>query len=149
MSGFLKGFQHFALLIARLGLGGVMIAHAWYRWQISGIDTQIAYLTAHGVPYPQWVAWAAIIGEGIGGLFLIVGLLTPLVGLGFLVEQILIISWTRWYHFYVTAGGFEYELIIGVLSLVFLAFGAGKVSIDRVFRRSKNEPDGIDDRSPA
>ena len=47
-----------------------------------GIQKQIDYLTQFGTPYPEVAAWGATIFELVGGLFLIVGVLTPIVGLG-------------------------------------------------------------------
>lgn len=146
MSKFIKVLQDFALLIARVALGAIMVTHAWRRWQVDGIESQISYLVQHGVPWSEYVAWSAIVGEAIGGLFLIVGVLTPLVGLGFLVEQILIIAWTNWYRgLPVHNGGYEYQVVIGVLSLVFLAFGAGRASVDHLFRRSPRDEDDLED----
>src|SRR6185436_16432130 len=49
------------------------------------------------VPYTEVAAWGAIIFELVGGVLLIVGALTRLVGLGVLIEQILIIAYTNWY----------------------------------------------------
>ena len=99
MSKFLQFLRSFGLLIARLGVGGIMITHGLTRWrgQGQGIQKQIDYLTQFGTPYPEVAAWGATIFELVGGLFLIVGALTPIVGLGLLIEQALIIAYTSWY----------------------------------------------------
>ena len=146
MSSFVKVMQSLGLLIARVGVGGILIAHAWVRWQRQGIDKQIAYLTQFGTPYPEVAAWGATIFEAVGGVFLILGALVPLVGLALLVEQILIIAYTNWYKNWNLLntdgsynGGYEYNVALGLLGLLFLVLGGGAVAIDRIFRRKKTD----------
>ena len=71
--------------------------------------------------------------------------MTRLVGLGVLIEQILIIAYTNWYKWPPTLlnadgtykGGYEYNVALGLLGLLLFVMGAGAVSIDRLFRRKK------------
>lgn len=148
MSKFLLFMRSFSLLIARLALGGMLIAQGWNRWQFRTIPTEVTYLQQFHTPYPQVAAWGATILELVGGLFLIVGAITPLVALAILVEQILIICYTNWFHAKdmvsadaVTAQGFEHNVALAALSLLFVVFGAGGASIDRLFRRKKPTED--------
>jgi putative oxidoreductase len=145
MSRFVSFWRSFALLVARLGLGGILLLHGAARYQ-AGIASQTAYLTQFSTPYPEIAAYGATTFEMVGGIFLILGALTPLVGLGVLVQQVLTIVWTSYYkgpqllnadgtyH-----GGFEYSVALGLLGLLFLVFGGGVVSLDRVFRRKKTD----------
>jgi putative oxidoreductase len=122
--------------------------------------SQAEYLAQFSTPYALYAAYAATTFEIVGGLFLLLGALTPLVGLGVLVQQVLTVVWTSYYkgpnllnadgsyH-----GGFEYSVALGMLGLLFLVFGGGVVSLDRVFARSKPteaeaEPRPVDE-SPA
>ncbi|HJV13043.1 MAG TPA: DoxX family protein [Propionibacteriaceae bacterium] len=146
MAGFLSFLQSFGLLLARLGLGGILLLHGWIRWN-AGVQSQIDYLTRFGTPYVEVAAWGAIIFELVGGVLLIVGALTRLVGLGVLIEQILIICYTNWYKWPPTLlnpdgtykGGYEYNVALGLLGLLLFVMGAGAVSIDRLFRRKPAE----------
>jgi putative oxidoreductase len=150
MAGFLSFLQSFGLLMARLGLGGILLLHGWIRWD-AGVQTQIDYLTQFRTPYAEVAAWGAIIFELVGGVLLIVGALTRLVGLGVLIEQILIICYTNWYKWPPTLlnpdgtykGGYEYNVALGLLGLLLFVMGAGAVSVDRLFRRKK--PDEVDE----
>ncbi len=147
MSRFVSFWRSFALLVARLGLGGILLLHGALRYR-SGISSQVAYLTQFSTPYPKVAAYGATTFEIVGGVFLILGALTPLVGLGVLVQQVLTVVWTSYYkgpqllnadgtyH-----GGFEYSVALGLLGLLFLVSGGGVVSLDRVFRRKKAEPE--------
>jgi putative oxidoreductase len=143
MSRFVSFCRSFALLIARLGLGGILLLHGAHRYQ-AGIPSQITYLTQFSTPYPKIAAYGATTFEVVGGIFLILGALTPLVGLGVLIQQVLTIVWTSYYKGpeLLNAdgtynGGFEYSVALGMLGLLFLVFGGGVVSLDRVFRRKK------------
>jgi putative oxidoreductase len=157
MAQFLQVLRDLVLFITRIGLGGILIAHGWRRWQQQGIQQQIDYVSQFGTPYPSVVAWGAILLELVGGIFLIVGALTPLVALAVLAEQVLIICYTSWYKgpYLLNAqgtyhGGYEYNVALGLLALVFLVFGAGRASIDRLFRRAPAEADeSADDRAYA
>jgi putative oxidoreductase len=144
MASFLSFLQSFGLLVARLGLGGILLLHGWMRWN-AGIQEQINYLTQFRAPYAEVAAWGSIIFELVGGVLLIVGALTRLVGLGVLIEQILIIAYINWYKWPPTLlnadgtykGGYEYNVALGLLGLLLFVMGAGAVSIDRLFRRKK------------
>ena len=154
MSNFLQVIRDLGLLIARLGLGGILILHGWTRWQApgQGIQRQADVLSQAGVPSARIVAWTMTFLEMAGGLFLVVGFLTPLVAALILVEQVLIISYTNWYKGPdllkadgTYAGGYEYDIALGLLALIFVVFGAGRIAIDRLFRRKKTEPVEDDD----
>jgi len=157
MAKVLQVVRSLVLLIIRLGLGYVLVMHGWRRWQEQGVRQQVDYLAQFGTPYPDVAAWGAIILELVGGVFLIVGALTPLVAAAVLAEQVLIICYTNWSRdlFLLDragnyVGGYEYNVILGLLALVLLAFGAGGASIDRLFRRvpaDNDEP--VDDKAYA
>jgi putative oxidoreductase len=144
MASFLSFLKSLGLLLARLGLGGILVLHGWMRWN-AGVQKQIDYLTQFRTPYAEVAAWGAIVFELVGGVLLIVGALTRLVGLGVLIEQILIIAYTNWYKWPPTLlnedgtynGGYEYNVALGLLGLLLFVMGAGAVSIDRLFRRKK------------
>lgn len=150
MTGFVKIFQTLCLLIVRVGVGAIMVLHGWNRWQGQGQgpQRQIDYLTQFGTPYPAVAGWGAIIFELVGGVFLIAGALTPLIGLGILLQQVLTIAYTNWYrHANLLnpdgsyAGGYEYNVALGLLGLLLMGFGAGSVSVDRLIRRKPNRAD--------
>lgn len=144
MSKVLQALRDLALLIARIGLGAIMIVHGWRRWQVMDIQPQVEYLNQFKTPYPNVAVWGSIILELVGGIFMIVGALTPLIALAFLVQQVLIISYTNWYTWDAVFSSttpynasLEHNVALGLLALVFVFFGAGKVSIDRLFKRKK------------
>lgn len=151
MATFLQVVRDIALVLARVGLGGVLILHGWRRWQVQGIGKQVEYLKQFGTPFPHYAAWGGTMFELIGGVFLVVGALTPLVAAIVVAQQVLTIAWTSWYKgFYLTdssgafRGGYEYAVVLGLLALLFVVFGAGRASVDQLFKRSPR--DRADDR---
>jgi putative oxidoreductase len=154
MSGFASFLHSLGLLIARLGVGGILLLHGITHW--TGASQGVANLTARyaqvGAPYAGIAAWATIIFELVGGVFLIVGALTRFVGVGIVVLSVLTIAYFNYwagpdllkadgtYN-----GGYEYDVALGLLGLLFFVFGAGAVSIDRLFRRKKPGGDADDD----
>lgn len=121
-------------------LGAILLLHGTRRWQ-AGVQAQVDYLTRFDTPYPRGAAWVGITFEVVGGVFLILGALTPLIGAAVVAQQVLTICWTNYYrgpdllgldgsyH-----GGFEYNVALAALGLLFVAFGGGVVSLDPVFR---------------
>jgi putative oxidoreductase len=154
MSGFASFLQSIGLLIARLGVGGILLLHGITHW--TGANQGVASVTNRyaqvGAPYAEVAAWATIIFELVGGVLLIVGALTRFVGVGIVVLSVLTISYfSYWagpdllnadgtYN-----GGYEYDVALGLLGLLFFVFGAGAVSIDRLFRRKKQADEADED----
>ncbi len=157
MTQLLRVLQDLALLVARVGLGAILVMHGWRRWQEQGLQQQVDYLGQFGTPYPTVAAWGGVLLELIGGAFLIVGALTPLVALALLVEQVLIVCYTNWYKgpYLLDAqgqylGGYEHNVALGLLALLFVVFGAGRIAVDQMFRRAPVEADQrIDERAYA
>jgi putative oxidoreductase len=159
MARFLQVVRDLALLLARVGLGWVLIMHGWRRWQDQGIDSQIAYLRQFATPFPEYAAWGGTVLEMVGGVFLIVGALTPLVAAAFVAEQVLIILYTSWYKsLFINhvqgnttswQGGYEYNLITALLALLLVVFGGGRIAVDRLFRRSRTPEDADLTAEPA
>ena len=155
MVQFLQVVRGLALLIARVGLGGILMLHGWRRWREQGVQQQIEYVAQFGTPFPEVAAWGSIILELVGGVFLVVGALTPLVAAAIVAEQVLIICYTNWSKgpFLLDSagnyvGGYEYNVALGLLALLLVVFGAGGAAIDRLFRRAPADND-VDDRAYA
>lgn len=145
MSGSLTVFRDLALLIARIAFGLILVARGWRRWTSDGgMQAQIDYLRQFGTPQAEVFAWGGTLLEIIGGLFLIFGLLTPIVALVVLVQQGMVIAWTSWFRGpWLENGGYEYNVIQACLALLLVAFGAGRLAIDQLFRRSRNDRDPL------
>lgn len=131
------------LLVARLAIGGALIVRGWNRMMAEGgMGAQVQYLQDRQVPAAEVMAWGATIFEIGGGVFLIFGLLTPLIGAVLAIEQILVIVWTNWFNGLQgspSGPGFETNLAQASIGLAFLAFGGGRAALDNLFKRPKDE----------
>lgn len=138
-------FRATMVLIVRLGVAGLMLAHAWYRWQIEGMASQVDRLAFLGSPFDSLVAWGTIAFEAIGGVMLAIGLLTRLVGLLLAAENVIIGVVLKWNNgLFLADGGFEYNLALALLGLLFVGYGAGATGLDKLIFRRRSQDTGTD-----
>jgi putative oxidoreductase len=127
------------LLVARLVLGVVLVAHGWQKVVSNGIGATAEGFAGVGVPLaPVSVAYAALV-ELIGGAPLLAGAATALVGVLVALD---VLGAALLVHIgsgvFAGQGGWELVGVIGVLALVLVAVGAGRFSVDHALgaRRS-------------
>jgi putative oxidoreductase len=125
-----------ALLIARIGLGVVFIAHGWQKLDELGVDAVGAGFAKMGVPAPELSAYFSTFVELIGGALLLVGAFTAVAGVLLALNMLgafLIVHIDK--GVFVTEGGYELVVALGVGSLLLAVFGAGKFSVDGLLGR--------------
>ncbi|HYD51815.1 MAG TPA: DoxX family protein [Gemmatimonadaceae bacterium] len=119
------------LLALRL-FAGLSLAFAHGINKLPPTPRFVAGVVEMGFPAPQLFAWAAGIAEVGGGLLLVVGLLTR--PAAFLILVVMCVA-----AFIRQAGDpyveIEPALLFGAVALCFLIGGAGRLSLDAVFRR--------------
>ena len=129
-------------LILRVTLGIVMFPHGaqkllgWYGGH--GLAGTIGFFTEQ-MHIPLIVAFLVIIGESLGSLGLLIGLLTRFAAGSLAVIMLGAIAMVHWPHgFFMNwfgkqmGEGFEYHLLVIGLSLALVITGGGKWSADRV-----------------
>ncbi len=133
------------LLILRIVVGLLFAGHGaqklfgWFGGR--GMAGHIGIMEKIGMsPAPFW-AWANALGEFLGGLGLLFGLLTPLAVVGILGSMIMAIAKVHgpkgvWN----TNGGFEYPLTLASVAFVVGMTGPGFYSLDRVLGIRLPEP---------
>jgi putative oxidoreductase len=131
--GVLNPYSPELLLILRLGVGAGMALHGYPKAKGERIQ---AGQWLKGMGIPRIAADLVTVLELVGGIFLIIGLLTPLVGL-FFVIQFGAIIWMKkskmHARFISTEQGkptYEIDAVYLLLALVFLVLGAGPFSLD-------------------
>ncbi len=118
-----------AALVGRLFYSSLFIVYGYFK--ITAYTGTTAYMAGKGLPVPALATLIAIIFELGGGLLMLVGYQTRIVALA-LAVYVLIASLIAHTHF---ADGnqmshfFKNMAIIGG-SLAFVAFGAGRYSLD-------------------
>ena len=120
-----------ALLVARLLLGVVLIAHGWQKVVTNGLGGTAEAFASMGVPAaPISAAYAGIV-ELVGGALLLVGAATAVVGVLVVLDMLgaaLLVHVGN--GVMASDGGWELVGMIGALALVLAAVGAGRYSVD-------------------
>ena len=118
-----------ALTLLRVGVGLILIAHGWQK--LTDIAGTTAGFASIGIPNPRLAVYLAILGEFFGGIGLTVGALTPLAALGPVLTLACGIYFVhRGNGLFLENHGWEYALTLLLVSLYFVAHGAGPLSID-------------------
>ncbi|GAA3863673.1 DoxX family protein [Tessaracoccus defluvii] len=144
MEAFLRVVRDIALLLARIVAGAALVLHGWTRWQVTGLEAQVEIIEAAGLPSAQALALATVVFEIGGGVLLVFGLGTPIIGLGMVVLNMTIALTVRSdAGFALSDGGWEYNAAQAALGLVFLAFGSGRAGLDHLFVRPSGETDQL------
>ncbi|WP_305094197.1 DoxX family protein [Prescottella sp. R16] len=122
-----------SLLIARIGLGVVFIAHGWQKFSTWGIDGTQAAFAGMDIPLADVSAIVAATIELVGGILLLVGFATRIAG------ALLFLNMAGAFVFvhvgnglFVGDGGYELVLTLGVAALLVAGVGAGRFSVDAV-----------------
>jgi len=123
--------QDIALLIGRVALGIVLIAHGCQKLFTFGIGGTAANFEQMGIPLPTVSASFAVIVELLGGILLIIGFVVPLVGILVAINMAGALLFVHASNgIFAADGGYELVLVIGALGLLFAGLGAGRYSVD-------------------
>ena len=143
---FLKEQKCLSLLIARILVGIVFVAHGINKFQI-GINTVAGLFSSVSIPSAQFFAWVVAFVEIFGGLFLIFGILSRFFALIFSIILIVAIVKVKFsigliVPQAVSGVGMELELALlaGLLPILFQ--GGGRYSLETIiypkfFKRKK------------
>jgi putative oxidoreductase len=120
-----------ALLLLRVVLGVVFIAHGLQKLTQGGIAGTAEGFGQMGVPLPEIAAPAIIALEIGGGALLILGLASRI--LGALLAIDMIVAWGLVHAgsgFFAQDGGFEYVLVLAVVGAALAIAGPGRFAVD-------------------
>jgi putative oxidoreductase len=125
-----------ALLVARVALGVILLAHGWQKLDTYTMAGTAASFGAMGIPLPTLAAYAVTAVELVGGAALIVGVLTPVAGVlnmfSLLGALVLVHAQNG---VFVENGGYELVLALFAGLAVVVLLGAGRFSIDGILGR--------------
>lgn len=137
------------LTALRIVLGAVFIAHGAQKFA-QGIPTVAQGFSGMGVPLAE-VAAPLVAGlELVGGVLLVLGVATRIVGVLLAVDMVvagLLAHATA--GFFAQEGGFEYVLVLAVASLAVALTGPGRFSVDALVLRSSRRRRGVEEPLPA
>ena len=139
LNSIFKTDDDFAIFIARLALGIVILPHGLQKllglFGGPGFSGTVGFFVQQGIP--SVIAFLIIIGESFGSIGLIVGFLGRLAALGItliMLGAIFLVHLPNGFFMNWSGAqqgeGFEYHILAVGLGLVVLIKGAGKWSID-------------------
>lgn len=141
--------QPYAILIGRIILGVVFIAHGWQKFSVNGMEATAQGFESMGIPAPTLSAYFAVAAEILGGAAFIVGALLPLAGLAL---SVVMFGAMYFVHldggFYSRDGGYEYVLTLAVLALAFGFSGGGAWAVDSLWLNKRNR-EAVEAAEPA
>lgn len=130
-----------ARLLLRVTLGGVFLFHGIQKITVFGVEGLSGFLGSLGVPLPTLFAYLVMGTETLGGLLLLLGLLTRLVSVPLAVTMVVACLTAHWGAFDAAAGGMEYPLTLIAVLVALALLGPGRVSLDHLlFRRDAAAP---------
>lgn len=121
------------LLILRLGLGGIMLAHGLQKLGVvpggpGGLQATIEWMASMGIP--QWMAYLSVLAELGGGIALIIGFLGKLAAFGVAVNMSTAIYKVHIDQGFFNPSGVEFPLALFVMATALLVTGMGAISLD-------------------
>jgi putative oxidoreductase len=127
-----------ALLLARLVLGVVLIAHGWQKLMTKGIGATTEGFVENGIPAAPASAVFVIVVELLGGILVVVGAATALVGV---LVALVMLGAVLFVHLgsgvFVSDGGWELAGLVGASALALAAAGSGRFSVDHAVSRRR------------
>ena len=118
----LNRLQPLALLIMRLALGAIMIAHGYHKvW--GGFHHHMDFVGSLGLP--RWMAYFSAGTEFFGGIALVLGLLTQFFSLAIVIEMGVAIWKVNFKNGLMGPMGYEFPLAVATIALALLCFGGG------------------------
>jgi putative oxidoreductase len=125
---FLNRLQPLGLLVLRLALGTVMIAHG-YQKVFGGMPQFMGMLSHMGIP--PWMGYLAAAAEFGGGILLVVGFLTRFAALAVFIDMLVAICKVHLHNgLFSKNGGFEFPMVCGAIAFSLIWSGAGPIAID-------------------
>lgn len=117
------------LLLGRVVLGVVFVAHGFKKFD-DGISGVQGFFASINVPFADLSAIAVASLELGGGVLLILGALTPLVGALLSLTMVGAIFYAHSDNFFATDGGYEFVLVLAAFAGLLALIGPGRFSVD-------------------
>lgn len=119
------------VLALRVVTGLLFIYHGYSKIFGMGVDATAGFFSNVGIPAAGILAPLVAYGEFLGGIALVLGIFTHWVSKLNIIIMLGAIFFVHFANGYdMSKGGYEYQLLILVTNLYFLAHGAGKYSLD-------------------
>ncbi len=130
MSKYFDRLQPLALLVMRLVLSIIMIAHGAQK-VFGGIPRFQSIVT--GIGFPAWMAYLSAAAEFGGGILVLIGIFTRPAALAIAIDLGVAIVKVHAKAGLRGPGGFEFPLSVFSLAFALIFFGPGPIALDTIF----------------
>jgi putative oxidoreductase len=127
---YLDRLQPLALLVLRLVLGVIMIAHGYPK--VTGISHFMS--TVHGLGLPGWLAYCSAAAEFFGGILIVLGLFTRCASLAILIDLSVAIWKVHWKNGLLGDKGYQFPLALVAIAFGLIFLGSGPIALDSIRR---------------
>ncbi|MEJ4112651.1 DoxX family protein [Corynebacterium kroppenstedtii] len=125
-----------ALLLLRIVVGLIFIAHGWDKAILTGLSTTGGQFDQLGIPQPELLAALVSFVEMISGAMIVIGILAPAAAAVLIIDMMTAMWLVHLHHgFFVANGGVEFAALLVVTLIAIAIFGAGRASLDYFFQR--------------
>jgi putative oxidoreductase len=127
---FLESFRPVGLLVLRIALGIIFIAHGYPKLaHLRGGAQMQSFFVEHGLP--AYFVYIAGVIETFGGGLLLLGLFTRGAALLLAIEMCVAIWKVHSLHGYLAVHDYEFPLTLAVSCFALATVGAGLISVDQ------------------
>ena len=123
----LENMQPFALLVLRAVLGVVMTAAGWMK-VAGGMPQFKGFLVT--VSIPGWLGYVSAYAELVGGILLIVGLLTRFAALAIFINMMVAVVKVTFKNGLMGPQGYGFPLALAAMAFALIFFSGGSISLD-------------------
>jgi putative oxidoreductase len=131
---YLDRLQPLALLVMRLALGAIMVAHGYHK-VFGGLHHHAQIVASLGLP--AWLGYVSAFTEFLGGLLILAGFFTRVAAFAICINLGVAI-WKVHLHNGLIGSldrpGYEFPLAAAALAFALVFFGGGAIAIDHVLR---------------
>ena len=132
---YLDRLQPVALLVMRLSLGSIMIAHGYHK--VFGGNLQHFAHAVGGMGLPSWLGYISAFIELLGGLLILAGFFTRCAAIAICIDLSVAI-WKVHLHNGLMGSpdhpGYEFPLAAASLAFALIFLGSGEISLDHILR---------------
>lgn len=137
LAGFYEAMLPVAETFVRIVVGLMFLMHVAAKFKMGAAAVAANIFAKHGIePALMWTYFIMLL-EVVGGICLILGLFTRFFAAALAIEMLvalLLVHLPRGYS--VSAGGYEYVLLIGAVCFALAIRGGGPYSVDRMIGKA-------------
>jgi putative oxidoreductase len=104
-----------------------MIGHG-YPKVFGGLHHHVQMVSSLGLP--GWLAYVSAAAEFLGGILVILGLLTRCAALAITIDLVVAIVKVHWHNGLLGNGGYQFPLALAAIAFALIFLGAGPIALE-------------------